>query len=320
MPPAFARLIGPLKPLLRWGILGAVFLFLGKTLYDRAADVAELTFTGETWGWLAASLGVTSLAHLWSGWVWSWILREFGQPAPFFPVMQVYLQTNIAKYLPGNVWHFYGRIRAAHRWGMSWAGAAATVVLEPLLMAAAALLLGTIAAPQSNWWIQGAIAAAVLIGVHPKFLNPILKKLGRSKLKSSPTDADTNPGEVPTQLTTAGMKRYPTLPFLGEGGFLLWRGAGFLCVVAAFDDAALVHWPQLLSGFGLAWLVGLVVPGAPGGVGVFEATALGLLGRLVAPGALLAGVACYRLVSVVAEAGLAAIAYIPVKSPKSPMG
>ena len=108
------------------------------------------------------------------------------------------------------------------------------------------------------------------------------------------------------------MKRYPTLPFLGEGGFLLLRGAGFLCVVAAFDANALIHWPQLLSGFGLSWLVGLVVPGAPGGVGVFEATALGLLGKLVSPGALLAGVACYRLVSVIAEAGLAAIAYLPM--------
>ena len=67
---------------------------------------------------------------------------------------------------------------------MPWAGAAATVVLEPLLMAAAALILGTVAAPQSQWWLQGVIAVAVLIGVHPKFLNPLLKKLGRSKLKS----------------------------------------------------------------------------------------------------------------------------------------
>lgn len=316
MPPVITRAIARFKPLLRWVILGAVVVFLGKTLGDRATDVADLTFTRATWGWLAVSLGVTSVAHLWSGWVWRWILREFGQPAPLIPVMRVYLQTNIAKYLPGNVWHFYGRIRAAHQWGMPWAGAAATVILEPLLMAAAALVLGTVAAPQSQWWLQGAIAIAVLIGVHPKFLNPILKKLGRSKLKSPSTET-TNPAEIPTQLTTAGLKRYPTLPFLGEGGFLLWRGAGFLCVVAAFDNSALVHWPQLLSGFGLAWLVGLVVPGAPGGVGVFEATALGLLGNLIAPGALLAGVACYRLVSVIAEAGLAAIAYIPVRNPIS---
>ncbi|MEM6501512.1 MAG: YbhN family protein [Cyanobacteria bacterium P01_C01_bin.89] len=305
------RLLKTLKPFLRWVILGAVVVFLIKTIGDRAADVAELSFTGTTWIWLGGALIVTSLAHLWSGWVWRWILREFGQPAPLIPVMQVYLKTNIAKYLPGNVWHFYGRIRAAHQWGMSWAGAAATVVLEPLLMAAAALILGTVAAPQGNWWIQGAIAAAVLIGVHPKFLNPLLKKLGRSKLKSS-TPTETEEAPVPAQLTTAGMKRYPALPFLGEGGFLLLRGAGFLCVVAAFDSNALIHWPQLLSGFGLAWLVGLVVPGAPGGVGVFEATALGLLGKLVAPGALLAGVACYRLVSVIAEAGLATIAYIPL--------
>jgi uncharacterized membrane protein YbhN (UPF0104 family) len=33
----------------------------------------------------------------------------------------------------------------------------------------------------------------------------------------------------------------------------------------------------LLGAFSLAWLLGLVVPGAPGGLGVFEATAIALL-------------------------------------------
>ena len=76
------RLLKTLKPFLRWVILGAVVVFLVKTIGDRAADVAELSFTGTTWIWLGGALIVTSLAHLWSGWVWRWILREFGQPAP----------------------------------------------------------------------------------------------------------------------------------------------------------------------------------------------------------------------------------------------
>ena len=52
-----------------------------------------------------------------------------------------------------------------------------------------------------------------------------------------------------------------------------------------------------MAGFGLAYAVGLVVPGAPGGLGVFEATLLLRLSGSVAEAPLLAVVLSYRLVA-----------------------
>ena len=56
-----------------------------------------------------------------------------------------------------------------------------------------------------------------------------------------------------------------------------------------------------LAAFGLAYAVGLVVPGAPGGLGVFEATLLLRLGGAVAEAPLLAVVLSYRLISTLAD-------------------
>jgi uncharacterized membrane protein YbhN (UPF0104 family) len=77
---------------------------------------------------------------------------------------------------------------------------------------------------------------------------------------------------------------------------------GFVLVLSAVTPLVLSDWPSTVSAFALAWLGGLVVPGAPGGLGVFEAIALGLLQGHFTPAAVLSGVVLYRLVNTVAEA------------------
>ena len=66
--------------------------------------------------------------------------------------------------------------------------------------------------------------------------------------------------------------------------------------------------PQLYTAFSFAWLLGLLIPGAPGGLGVFEATAIALLDRHFSAGVILSVVALFRLVSILAEATGAGLA------------
>ncbi|HEY9835855.1 MAG TPA: hypothetical protein V6D27_03100, partial [Vampirovibrionales bacterium] len=110
--------------------------------------------------------------------------------------------------------------------------------------------------------------------------------------------------------TAAKLTRYPLLPLLGELGFLLLRGAGFILTVQAMTPVQPGQLPPLMGAFSFAWLLGLVVPGAPGGLGIFEATAIALLDQKFSPAAILGAVAFYRLISVVAEASAAAIAVL----------
>ncbi|MEB3827730.1 lysylphosphatidylglycerol synthase transmembrane domain-containing protein [Phormidium sp. CCY1219] len=320
-------ILSRLKPYLRWFILGATLFFLAQTLKDNAAAVANIEITQSSWIALAIALGITMLAHLWSGWVWLWILAEFNQPVPLGWGLQVYLTTNIAKYLPGNVWHFYGRITAVAGRGVSLPVATLSVLLEPLLMAASAFIIALLgsgnllqnaptggSAGTATAIFQFLGLGAVLIGIHPKILNPIVQFLGQKKLKKSQKAPGSDaPAETPNPESTppaAQLARYPALPFLGEFGFLLFRGVGFMFAVQAMTPVQVTQLPMLLGAFSFAWLLGLVVPGAPGGIGVFEATAIALLKGNFSAAVILGAVAFYRLISVLAEASAAAIAWL----------
>jgi glycosyltransferase 2 family protein len=289
-----AQIKSRLKPFLRWLILGGTLFFIATALHRHWQEVAAIRITAIGYGVLAIALLVTLLAHLWSGFVWSRILHELNQPAPALWGIRTYLTTNIAKYLPGNVWHFYGRVVAAKNQGIPVAAATLSVLLEPLLMATAALAIALTTGVRGL--LQFASLAIVLIALHPQFLNPLLKLANRLKGNQE--------GE-PLQI-----RRYPLLPLLGEVGFVLLRGLGFLLTLSALSPIAPAQIPLIFSAFSFSWVLGLVVPGAPGGIGVFEATAIALLNAQLPSAIILAGVALYRLISIVAEligAGFASV-------------
>ena len=168
-------------------------------------------------------------------------------------------------------------------------------------MAAAALLVGIIFS--SLGWrstnfnpvivlLQLLSLVAVAIGIHPRILNPLLQSLSRSKNKKQ---------ENAIAVQTITLKNYPIMPFFGEIGFVILRGCGFFFVFTALQPINLQQIPPLIGAFSFAWLLGLVVPGAPGGLGVFEVTAYSLLDDSLFP-AEIAAVALYRLISILAEA------------------
>lgn len=294
-----------IKPYIRWVILGGTLFFIAKAFKDHWRDVAGIRIDPQGWAMLAIALLVTLLAHIWSGWVWTWILQAFKQPVGQRWALQVYLKTNVAKYLPGNVWHFYGRIAAVRGAGGSIGAASISVLLEPLLMAAAALAialfsgsLGWIntASDSRMWGLQILGLVVVLLGVHPRLLNPIVQRLSRSKKVTDTGDFH--------------IERYPLVPLLGEMGFLGFRGTGFLLTLLALGSISPNQILPLLSAFSFAWLLGLVVPGAPGGLGVFEATAIALLDQQLSAGLILTGVALFRLVSILAEISAAGLAIL----------
>jgi len=300
-----------LKPLIKWIVLGATLFFLGSVLRHNWQQVLQIRLTSASWGLLAIALGVTLLAHCCAGWVWNWILADFGQSVSSGWAISTYLKTNVAKYLPGNVWHYYGRITSAHGVGVPLEVATVSVLLEPILMLAAALLLTLVSGQQIlaqfgivALLLQAIGLVAILLILQPKALNPAIGWLKRAKQKAT--------GDSSVHSKTEWVSSYPLKVLLGEILFLLLRAMGFVLTMAAIASITLTQLPILLSGFSLAWLMGLVLPGAPGGLGVFEAVAVALLGPVFSPAIILSTAALYRLISVLAEAigsGLAVLAH-----------
>ncbi|MBR8826907.1 MAG: flippase-like domain-containing protein [Gomphosphaeria aponina SAG 52.96 = DSM 107014] len=290
-----------MKNYLRWLILGGTLFFLLAAFKDHWREVVAVRIEPQGWLMLFFALLSTFAAHIWSAWVWTWILKAFHQPFGGATAIKIYLITNLAKYLPGNIWHFYGRISAVTKAGGSLEVASLSVLLEPLLMAAAALLIALTSSSfgwltTSQVGLQFLVLAIVLLGINPHILNWGIRLL--SRLKGQKT-------------ATMEIKQYPLLPLLGELCFLLLRGTGFLFAVAALMPVNYYDIPQLLSVFSFAWLLGLIVPGAPGGLGVFEATAIASLdSELFPPALVLTVVAFFRVVSLLAEASTAGLAYL----------
>lgn len=296
------------KKFIRWFILGATFFFIAITFKNHWQEVVELKINNYSWLMLSLSFLFNFIAHIFSGWVWQCILKLFQITLNTFKVINLYLTTNISKYLPGNIWHFYGRINALQKAGYSLSLASISVVIEPLLMAASALLITIFSASlglmksSSNLGIfalQIFSLVVVLIGIHPLIINPILNKLSRSKIKDK------------EQIIEIKLTKYPLIPLLGEAIFLLLRGTAFIFALNALMSVKLSLIPQVLSVFSFAWLLGLIVPGAPGGLGIFEATAIASLDASEFPqGVVLAVVALFRLSSILAELFSALFAWL----------
>jgi uncharacterized membrane protein YbhN (UPF0104 family) len=294
------------KSALRWFALGVALLFLLHTLRARWHEMAGLQLTSAQWGYCAMALLVTAIAHVWSGLVWLSLLRALERPLPLHRGLRLYLNTNLAKYVPGNIWHFYGRIEAVKAAGSSLGTATLSVLLEPLLMVAAAGAIALAAAPLPALLPiaagqAAAMRAAGLVAIgsalRPRYLNGLLQ---RRRLAGK---------DEPLRLSA-----YPLRPLLGELGFVALRGAGFALTVAAFAPVPPAALPLLLGAFAAAWGLGLVVP-TPGGIGTFEASAVALLQGPFAAGALLGAVVAFRLVSIAAEAAAAGLASLLVGRP-----
>jgi glycosyltransferase 2 family protein len=218
----------------------------------------------------------------------------------------VYLKTNIAKYLPGNVWHHYRRILALKNANVATGAATLSVLLEALLLAAAALItvvmFGRRFAISTNSWsvriLQLLSLVIILVSIHPRFLNQVISFVYKLRTNKSDTQSE----------AAFSVERYPLRPLLGELGFLLIRGIGFILTLFALMPVNMSQVPLLLGAFSFAWLLGFLVPGAPGGLGVFEATAIALLQSRFPSAAVISAIALYRLISIIAEAAGAGLA------------
>ena len=326
------RAISRLKPYLRYCILGGTFLFIAQAFVTHWQEIANIRIAATSFPLLAIALGITLFSMIFAGWVWMLILREFRQRVNAAWAIKVFLKTNIAKYLPGNIWHFWGRISDAKKAGISPKVATLSVLLEPLLMASAGLLMGLISFGAVYWWLRIAGLAAILIAIRPQTLNPIVLFVEKLKLKKKDGE-NLNTGETaikgfqPSTESSSSLakitssvkskrkinlpiKRYPLVPLIGQMCFIGLRGSGFLLTVTALTPVNFNDIPNLFGAFCFAFVVGLVVPGAPGGMGVFEATAIALLSDRYSTGIILSAVALYRIISILADVLGAALAKI----------
>jgi uncharacterized membrane protein YbhN (UPF0104 family) len=281
--------------------------FVLAALVAHGRQLLELSLDAQGWCWLLLAVGVSLASLLANGLAWGVCLAWLGSAPRWIAVVLLFLESNLRKYLPGGIWHLASRVRALRqpqpqqqplvRAPLSTRRALLAVMLDPLLMAVAALAL----VPFGGWQGGlGLLAPLPLLALQPRWLNPLLERLRRQRSGPWLAAAGLEAAET-AAAPQAVLLGYPWPPLLAELGFVLVRFAAFACCVQAFDLSFSLGWGGWLAGFALAWTAGLVVPGAPGGLGVFEAVLLLRLAVAVPEAPLLAVALSYRLVTTLAD-------------------
>lgn len=278
--------------LLRWGIIGATFLFLANTLSSNWHEVSSLQLQNHAIAYGVLALGIALIAQFWSAMIWGWILESFETSPPRRWTIVTFLKNSPAKYIPGSVWHMYGRVMAAREKGLGLESTTISVVIEPLFSIAGALGLALLNFSHPQY--KSLTLAFILIAVHPQVLGTLWQLMRRLQGKS---------------FQEVCMQRYPFHILVGSTVFMAMRGLTFLVVLFAFTPVQSEAFRPLLGGVSFAWVLSLVIP-SPGGLGVFEASVLNVLGDYLTPALLLGSVALYRFVNISAEAIGAGVAFL----------
>ena len=291
------RELPPLPGGLRLWVSLLSFGFLLAALVSHGGQLLQQRLDLHGWLWLLLGVGVSLLSLVANGAAWGVVLRQLGLRPPWPELIATYLATNLRKHLPGGIWHLASRVQwlrspeAPLAQPVGGAQALLAVVLDPLLAAIAALALVALGGWQGG---VGLLCLAPLLLLRSRWLKPLLLRLEQRKARELGLEAAAV--VEPPQLAAA---LWPSL--LALLGFVLLRFGGFACCLLAFDLQRSLDWGGWLAGFAIAWVAGLVVPGAPGGLGVFEAVLLLRLGSAIPAGPLLAVAIAYRVVVTVAD-------------------
>lgn len=269
-----------LKPTTLLHVVGGVLSVAGLwfVFVRMSAELANLNSLAIYVGaWLPLILlsCVYGLANGLLAKAWWQLLRYLGCPVDFARAYRLFGLSQLAKYVPGNVFHLAGR----QALGMS-----------------AGLPAGILA--KSSLWELGLI---VLAGLHFSLLAlPLL-------FHTMTAVASVLWLVVVLALCALGLRRWfgkdVALALIWQLGFLVLSAAIFLVILAVVSAAPVsaVQWSAVMGSYVLAWLIGLLTPGAPAGVGVREAVLLHLLGHFLAPGDLVVAVVAGRIVTITGD-------------------
>ncbi|MDY0921848.1 hypothetical protein [Leclercia sp. CFBP8987] len=251
-------------------------LFVVHRIMAYWAQIPEDTFTLKLLSLILILAGIYGAANIILASAWRILMVGLEQSITSRIATRIYGLTQLAKYVPGNIFQFAGRQFLAMSHGFSGKAIAKSTFLELLLLvltgAAFVLWMLPLLYPAFNiiYGLSLFIIIATLIALGLKWQD-----------KSSLIKA---------------IARY----FL----FLVISGTVFLCVLYSIVDnwtatPALVL--PLIGAYVIAWLAGLITPGSPAGVGVREFILILLLKPFFAEVDIVLAVIISRITTVVGD-------------------
>ncbi len=227
---------------------------------------------------------------------WKYIVKWFGKEFKSNNLVSFYVLTNILKYVPGGVWHFVERFNFIKKISNPQLALYSTLI-EPYFMLSGSFLLASMGLIFSPLYF---FLIFPLLFLNRKFIFLILKILGSLKGKVFEVlRLPNSKGQFEERINIVSF--FPSRAFFLEIGFVLSKFIGFYICLNTFYTSNTPNIIFLLVIFSLSWSIGLVVPAAPGGVGVFEACLLLFVGKSIPENIILISLVYFRVISTSAD-------------------
>ena len=227
---------------------------------------------------------------------WKYIVEWFGKECKGNNLISFYVLTNILKYVPGGIWHFVERFNFIKRISNTQIALYSTLI-EPYFMVSGSFLLACLGVIYSPFYF---FLILPLVFLNRKLIFLVLKRLEFIKGKAFEVLRLSNSKDQ-YQKRINIISFFPVKPLLLEISFILFKFMGFYICLKTFYSNNTLHFIFLLVVFSLSWSIGLIVPAAPSGIGVFEACFIFLVGRNIPQNITLVCLIYFRAISTSAD-------------------
>jgi uncharacterized membrane protein YbhN (UPF0104 family) len=246
-----------------------VFYFLGKLIYTNWPEIKAYDLH-INYPALSLSLVLLSMSFVMLALGWHLILRAVNASINPIDCVRIYMICQLARYIPGKIFVFVGRIIMAERKGVAKTLSTVSVLFEAIFSTAGAfiamLIMYSLASDvQIDWihpWKIGVLFVIGIAALNPKLINILISKTYKMRHKRPP------------DIKMPQFKYYKTV-LLCLYYILLWMLMGLAFYVLVYSLIGRLASPKLAFDvaciFLFSWLAGFLCYVVPGGIGVREA-------------------------------------------------
>ena len=284
----------------------ASMVFLVVKIVNHLDEIPEFQGRIQSFLILSSALLFFVVVMYYMSYVWVVLLRGGGIALPLKDAYVIMGKSQIGKYLPGNIFHFVGRVVLGTRQGISTEAILLSMGIEAVaiaLTAATIAFIGLVGGDIQVPWFSQLLAQedmlllklSITVGIVVAFLLPLSSYRVRTWLK--PRLAYLHPGRIAVAIVIYA------LVLMLHGVVIVILLNGLWSVQTA------IPWYRFSFGFSLAWLLGFIVPGVPSGIGIREAVFVGLFGKEIGEGLVVGLAVVLRVITSVSDLLTFGIAY-----------
>jgi hypothetical protein len=304
----FSKSIGVILVLASTGYLALTFQRSYRTLPEIHWTVALVAS-------IIAGVLFFFLLFLLLAYAWKVLLTSGGEVISFAIAFDIMGRSQIAKYIPGNIFHYAGRVGLAHERGISTGGATIATGIETLLLLTVCSILISVAGWSNGSHLDvNSQLGKMVVSTPSEILFGVIVVTGVVLLSKA------NVREwllVRKQFLSARGLIISSLLYLG---YFVPIGLMLKFIVWSVWQVESPSWVELTWGFALAWVLGFVIPGVSGGIGVREAVFVGLFESQMGAGLAVGLAVLLRFITILSDLLTFAIASISSYYQRSSMG